>query len=93
MDQPSQVYFPPDHVGEEVPESDERILLLNIFKAIHRTLRRFDGKLQVIVMEHADLEDPAFSDHVEHRWRRRDGLGSVVKVILHCGSWLGDTSP
>ncbi|GHF98206.1 DUF3732 domain-containing protein [Streptomyces hydrogenans] len=77
LDQPSQVYFPPDHVGEEVLESDDRILLLNIFKAIHRTLRRLDGRLQVIVMEHADLEDPAFSDHVEHRWRRRDGQALV----------------
>ncbi|MFE6866571.1 DUF3732 domain-containing protein, partial [Kitasatospora sp. NPDC057692] len=77
LDQPSQVYFPPDHVGEEVLESDDRILLLNIFKAIHRTLRRLDGKLQVIVMEHADLEDPAFSDHVVHRWRRSDGQALV----------------
>lgn len=77
LDQPSQVYFPPDHVGEEVLESDDRVLLLNIFKAIHRTLRRLDGKLQVIVMEHADLEDPAFSDHVVHRWRRRDGQALV----------------
>ncbi|MER7151398.1 DUF3732 domain-containing protein [Streptomyces lydicus] len=77
LDQPSQVYFPPDHVGEQVLESDDRVLLLNIFKAIHRTLRRLDGKLQVIVMEHADLEDPAFSDHVVHRWRRRDGQALV----------------
>lgn len=77
LDQPSQVYFPPDHVGEEVLESDDRVLLLNIFNAVHRTLRRLDGKLQVIVMEHADLEDPAFSDHVEHRWRRRDGQALV----------------
>lgn len=77
LDQPSQVYFPPDHVGEEVLESDDRVLLLNIFNAIHRTLRRLDGKLQVIVMEHADLEDPAFSDHVVHRWRRRDGKALV----------------
>ncbi|MFE4265416.1 DUF3732 domain-containing protein [Streptomyces sp. NPDC056883] len=77
LDQPSQVYFPPDHVGEEVLESDDRILLLNIFKAIHRTIHRLDGKLQVIVMEHADLEHPAFRDHVEHRWRRRDGQALV----------------
>ncbi|QIY73707.1 DUF3732 domain-containing protein [Streptomyces sp. RLB1-33] len=77
LDQPSQVYFPPDHVGEEVLESDDRVLLLNIFKAIHRTLRRLDGKLQVIVMEHADFEDPAFSEHVEHRWRRLDGQALV----------------
>ncbi|WP_030704897.1 MULTISPECIES: DUF3732 domain-containing protein [unclassified Streptomyces] len=77
LDQPSQVYFPPDHVGEEVLDSDDRILLLNTFKAIHRTLRRLDGKLQVIVMEHADLEDPTFSDHVVHRWRRRDGQALV----------------
>ncbi|MFD3757983.1 DUF3732 domain-containing protein [Streptomyces sp. NPDC058622] len=77
LDQPSQVYFPPDHVGEETLESDDRILLLNIFKAIHRTLRRLNGKLQVIVMEHADLEDPAFSDYVVHRWRRRDGQALV----------------
>ncbi|MER5967816.1 DUF3732 domain-containing protein [Streptomyces sp. NPDC002057] len=82
LDQPSQVYFPPDHVGEEILESDDRILLLNIFKAIHRTLRRLGGKLQVIVMEHADLEDPAFSDYVEHRWRRRDGQALVPSTWL-----------
>jgi hypothetical protein len=28
-----------------------------------------DGALQVIVVEHADLADPLFRDHVVERWR------------------------
>lgn len=77
LDQPSQAYFPPDDVGEEVLQSDDRIRLLSIFEAIHRTLRRLEGKLQVIVMEHADLDDPAFNHHVAFRWRRSDGQALV----------------
>ncbi|WP_406467797.1 DUF3732 domain-containing protein [Streptomyces sp. NBC_01594] len=69
LDQPSQVYFPAEATGEEDLQTNDRTHLLNIFEAIHRTLQQLDGRMQIIVMEHADLDDPAFSQHVVERWR------------------------
>ncbi|MFJ4895032.1 DUF3732 domain-containing protein [Streptomyces sp. NPDC088788] len=69
LDQPSQVFFPPDHSGEAALGADDRIKLLNNFEAIHDTLRLLKGQFQVIVMEHADLDHPAFGPHVKERWR------------------------
>ncbi|MFD9607005.1 DUF3732 domain-containing protein [Streptomyces sp. NPDC059970] len=69
LDQPSQVYFPPDHTGAATLQANDRSHLLNIYQAIHDTLRLLGGAFQVIVMEHADLDDPAFSQHVVQRWR------------------------
>lgn len=65
LDQPSQVYFPPDY-GEPTRDLSH---LLNVYKAIVDTTRALEGALQVIVVEHADLADPLFRDHVIERWR------------------------
>ncbi|WP_395576934.1 DUF3732 domain-containing protein [Streptomyces sp. BK79] len=43
--------------------------MLNIFQAIHQTLRLLEGQFQVIVMEHADLDHPDFGPYVAQRWR------------------------
>ncbi|MFJ3213712.1 MULTISPECIES: DUF3732 domain-containing protein [Streptomyces] len=40
-------------------------------------MRRRDGKMQVIVKEHADLDAPAFSQHVVERWRYGNDTGLV----------------
>ncbi|MEW1614761.1 MULTISPECIES: DUF3732 domain-containing protein [unclassified Streptomyces] len=69
LDQPSQVYFPAEPTGEEDLQTNDRMHLLNIFQALHHTLEQLDGRMQIIVMEHADLDDPAFSNHVVQRWR------------------------
>jgi hypothetical protein len=66
---PSQVYFPPDHTGAAILQANDRSHLLKVYQAIHDTLRLLGGDFQVIVMEHADLDDPAFSQHVVQRWR------------------------
>ncbi|MFH8359549.1 DUF3732 domain-containing protein [Streptomyces anulatus] len=69
LDQPSQVFFPPDHTDDAVLGANDRNKLLSIFHAIHQTLRLLDGQFQVIVMEHADLNHPDFSPYVKQRWR------------------------
>ncbi|MFE7935532.1 DUF3732 domain-containing protein [Streptomyces sp. NPDC057456] len=69
LDQPSQVFFPPDHTGEAILGANDRHKLLNIFQTIHQTLRLLEGQFQVIVMEHADLDHPDFSPYVTQRWR------------------------
>ncbi|WP_435191807.1 DUF3732 domain-containing protein [Streptomyces sp. bgisy126] len=69
LDQPSQVYFPPDYTGEPTPQGTDLSHLLNIYRIINDTVQALDGALQVIVVEHADLADPLFRDHVVERWR------------------------
>ncbi|MEU8852223.1 DUF3732 domain-containing protein [Streptomyces sp. NPDC048564] len=69
LDQPSQVFFPPDYTGEAILGANDRHKLLNIFQTIHQTLRLLEGQFQVIVMEHADLDHPDFSPYVNQRWR------------------------
>ncbi|MFD3728854.1 DUF3732 domain-containing protein [Streptomyces sp. NPDC058671] len=69
LDQPSQVYFPAEATGEVELQTNDRMHLLNLFVALHHTLQQLDGKMQIIVMEHADLADPGFSQHVVERWR------------------------
>lgn len=85
LDQPSQVYFPAEPTGEEVLETNDRTHLLNIYEAIHSTLQQLDGKMQVIVMEHADLDDPAFSQHVVERWRYGNDSGLVPSTWMNPG--------
>ena len=82
LDQPSQVYFPAEPTGEEILETNDRTHLLNTYKAIHRTLQQLDGKMQVIVMEHADLDDPDFSQHVVERWRYGNDSGLVPSAWM-----------
>ncbi|OKI92987.1 hypothetical protein AMK18_29660 [Streptomyces sp. CB01249] len=60
---------------------------LNLYKAIHRTLQRLDGRMQVIVVEHADLDGPAFSEHVVERWRYGNDTGLVPST------WMGPETP
>ncbi|MFE3876351.1 DUF3732 domain-containing protein [Kitasatospora sp. NPDC059146] len=87
LDQPSQVYFPAEPTGEEVLQTNDRTHLLNIYEAIHRTLQQLEGKMQVIVMEHADLDDPVFSQHVVERWRYGNDSGLVPST------WMESPTP
>ncbi|MGW4958215.1 DUF3732 domain-containing protein [Nonomuraea sp. NPDC004186] len=77
LDQPSQVYFPEDAPDGGVLAGPDRIALLNLYKTIQRTVDSLEGDLQVIVMEHADLDDEPFRSAVEARWRRSNGQALV----------------
>jgi hypothetical protein len=71
MDQPSQVWFPADYSGdgEHTLQDDDRDALLRVYDVIRETVQALAPNFQVIVMEHADLEEPGFSDSVRYRWR------------------------
>ncbi|OEV03745.1 hypothetical protein AN219_37850 [Streptomyces nanshensis] len=77
LDQPSQVYFPEDAPDDSTLEGTDRTALLNLYRTIHRTVETLNGDFQVIVMEHADLEDEPFRASVEARWRRSNGEALV----------------
>ncbi|MYS84624.1 DUF3732 domain-containing protein [Embleya scabrispora] len=82
LDQPSQVYFPAEHTGEENLQTNDRAHLLDVFEAIHRTLQELDGNMQVIVMEHADIDAPVFSRHVVQRWRHANDQALVPSTWI-----------
>jgi hypothetical protein len=71
MDQPSQVWFPADYSGDgkHTLRDDDRDALLRVYDVILETVEALTPNFQVIVMEHADLEEPRFSGSVQYRWR------------------------
>ena len=71
LDQPSQVYFPPDgSEDEKVPaDNDDRVALSRVMRQLIAAVARNQPDLQIIVMDHADLQEPWFQDAVVERWR------------------------
>ena len=86
LDQPSQVYFPPDYTGEPTPQGNDLSHLLNVYRIINETVEALNGALQVIVVEHADLADPLFRDHVVDRWRHSNNQALVPP------EWITETT-
>lgn len=69
LDQPSQVYFPAEADTTDESVTDEDIeAVRRLFKFIYDQTTGLEG-LQVIITEHADLEDGWFQDSVVERWR------------------------
>lgn len=81
IDQPSQVYFPPekdlDNNGVLVESADE-IAVRKMFDFIINTTESLDGSFQVIVMDHAFLQNDKFRQSVREIWR--NGLKLVPNV-------------
>lgn len=71
LDQPSQVYFPPDSSGdEEVPETNEdRAALARVMAELRDAVARNSPNFQIIVLDHADLQEQWFQDAIVERWR------------------------
>lgn len=72
LDQPSQVYFPPekdiDNTGE-IRESADEIAVKQMFEFIIDTTIAMEGKFQVIITDHAFLKTDKFREHVQEIWR------------------------
>lgn len=80
LDQPSQVYYPPDQdisaddSLERLSDTD-RQALLRIFKLIFDVVESLAPNFQIIVTEHADIkDDDRFQSAVVERWRQGTAL-------------------
>lgn len=74
LDQPSQVYFPPekDVDGSLRGVNDEdRLALGRMFQLIYRTVEELAPGLQVIITEHADLDEPWYQSSIVERDGRK----------------------
>lgn len=79
LDQPSQVYYPQDPSSGSQSSDEDREAVRRIFRAIY-DFAQHDSQFQVIVIDHADLDEDWFQDSVIERWR--DGQALVPN------SWL-----
>lgn len=72
LDQPSQVYFPPDVSRPNVVDEligDDREDLRRMFKLIYDLVEEVAPGLQIIMTEHAEFEDKWYQDSIRERWR------------------------
>jgi len=77
LDQPSQIYFPeekPSSVeGTENKQTDWEAVQ-RMYDMIFATVEDLDNRLQVVVVDHADLNNPRFQHAVRIRWRNGSAL-------------------
>jgi len=72
LDQPSQVYFPPEKDVDGsmgLIDEDDRHAVSRMFKFVTDTVKIIEPNLQVIITEHADIKEDWYQDAVVERWR------------------------
>lgn len=75
LDQPSQVYFPADAPDDAGLLDEDRLALTQLIEVIQEVVSQAAPDLQVLLLEHADLEDSWYQDAVVERWR--DGAALI----------------
>jgi len=72
LDQPSQVYFPPERDPDgsfsEVGE-DDRQAVSRMFRFVFDVVAELQPNFQVVITEHADINEEWYQDAVVERWR------------------------
>jgi hypothetical protein len=72
LDQPTQVYYPPERDAEgslEGLKNEDQEAVRRIFELLLNFVARLAPNFQVIVTDHADLRDERFQAAVAGRWR------------------------
>jgi hypothetical protein len=89
LDQPTQAFFPsekrndPKRTFSDLRDEDQE-QVHRIFALLRDTVAELEGELQVIVMDHAEINEPWFTEAVgANNWR--DGRGLVPR------DWYADT--
>lgn len=74
LDQPSQAHYPPERDADEgsldVLDDEDKTAVRQLFALIARAADELAPELQIIVTDHADLNEPWFERAVVERWRR-----------------------
>lgn len=79
IDQPSQVYFPEDENWDQQMEGtnnrdEDRQKVANMFKLAYDFVEKLKGQIQVIITDHANIQESWFQESVVERWRDGDKL-------------------
>ena len=77
LDQPSQVYFPPEKDADDsmstVSEND-REAVSRMFRFVFDVVNDLAPHFQVVITEHADINEDWYQGAVVERWRERSKL-------------------
>lgn len=76
LDQPSEVYFPADRDAVKLQggKDEEREAVILMFTVIWAAVEELQGDFQVVIAEHADLDEQWFQESIAERWRQGDAL-------------------
>ena len=68
IDQPSQVYFPPEREGH----GQDWDMIRKLYRFIFDRVANLNKKLQVIIVDHANIEEEHFTKAVNEDWHNDD---------------------
>ena len=77
LDQPSQAYFPAErdiHVSINVLKDEDRLAVVRMFELMRDVVQELHPGLQIIVTEHADINEEWYQQAVIERWRNGAAL-------------------
>ena len=77
LDQPTQAYYPPDRVEgglDQLEKETDRRAVNALFRLMHRACAEIPAPFQVIVLDHAHLDDEWFEDAIVEEWRGGNAL-------------------
>ena len=77
IDQPSQVYFPEDQDWEQAGEeqrSEDREAVSRMYKLALKVVQQLSPAFQVIITDHANINEPWFQECIVERWREGQKL-------------------
>ena len=80
FDQPSQAHYPPDldqHGRIDVLQDADRRAVHNLFELMHSASQEIGEGFQLIVLDHAHLDDDWFNANIVEEWRGDSGLVPV----------------
>jgi hypothetical protein len=83
LDQPSQAHYPPERDADgslDVLADEDRTAVLQLFQLIADAAAELAPELQIIVMDHADLNREWFEAAIVERWRKGEKLVPEVWV-------------
>ena len=74
IDQPSQVYFPEDRDWQEAGEGEDRQAVSRMYQLALSVIAELAPHFQVIITDHANINEPWFQECIVERWREGDKL-------------------
>ncbi|MFE6384615.1 DUF3732 domain-containing protein [Streptomyces roseolus] len=71
LDQPTQVWYRSevDQASGALEDDTDRAAVTRLFRLLYDVIRELAPDLQIIVSDHANLDEPWFQDSVRHNWR------------------------
>lgn len=69
IDQPTQVYYPPDETNDLIEVSSDKLAVDKMYDFIFNVVEMLGGKFQVIITDHAYLKRDDFKNSIVEEWR------------------------